>query len=92
MKGKSKKRSVLETRKYGHVELRIKEQMEKAGHCRNSLAVHCDTRFEVVDKWCNGKVERIDTDILAKLCFVLECKAGDLLVYVEDDPPENELK
>lgn len=42
------------------------------------------TRFEVIDKWCKGSVERIDADILARLCYVLECNVEDIVTYEKD--------
>ena len=38
---------------------------------------------EVVDKWCSDGPERIDADVLARLCYVLECGVGDLITYEE---------
>lgn len=30
-----------------------------------------DTRFEVIDKWCKGNIEKMDIDILARICYAL---------------------
>ncbi|MBR2188614.1 MAG: helix-turn-helix transcriptional regulator [Eubacterium sp.] len=49
---------------------------------RNALARKIDTRFEVIDKWYNGSLEKIDADVLARICFVLDCTPGDLITYV----------
>ncbi len=43
--------------------------------------VKINTRFEVVDKWYRGQVEKIDGDILARICYVLDCKPGDIIHY-----------
>ena len=45
------------------------------------MARRIGVRFEVVDKWYQGEVEKLDLDILARLCFVLGCQAGELLEY-----------
>ena len=52
-----------------------------AGLTRNHLARLVNTRYEVIDKWYKNEVEKIDADILARLCFVLDCKVEELLVY-----------
>ena len=70
---------------YGRIELYLKEIMDRQNLTRNAVARAIDTRFEVVNKWYNGSVEKIDADILARLCYVLNCEAGDLIKYV---PPE----
>ena len=67
---------------YGHIELNLKDYMDANGISRNALARAINTRFEVVDKWYNGKVEKIDTDILARICYVLKCKPEDIIKYV----------
>ena len=46
-----------------------------------------NTRYEVIDKWYKNQVEKIDADILARICFVLRCGVGDLLVYRERQRP-----
>ncbi len=66
---------------YGHIEISIKELMDEKQITRNALARAVNTRFEVIDKWYNGHVEKIDADILARICFVLECEPGDIIKY-----------
>ncbi len=66
---------------YGHIEISIKELMDEKQITRNALARAINTRFEVIDKWYNGHVEKIDADILARICFVLECEPGDIIKY-----------
>ena len=68
-------------KEYGKVNMRLKEIMDAKGIKRHTLARAIDTRFEVIDKWYNNKVENLYLDILARLCFVLECSIEDLLHY-----------
>lgn len=77
-----KERPVLIRADYGAVELRLKEVMEARNISRNQLAKLIDARFEVVSKWYDGKVEKMDLDILARICYALDCTIEDLLVYV----------
>jgi len=74
---------ILYARKYGSIHLRLRELMDRRGLNRNQIARRIDTRFEVVDKWYHDEVEKMDMDILARLCFVLDCQVGDLLEYQE---------
>ena len=82
-----KERPVLIRADYGSVELRLKEVMEERGITRNQLAKLIDARFEVVSKWYKGQVEKMDLDILARICYALNCTTEDLLRYV---PAEKE--
>ena len=82
-----KERAVLVRADYGHVELKLKEVMDARGMTRNQLAKLIDARFEVVGKWYKGEVEKMDLDILARICYALDCTAEDIVKYV---PTEEE--
>lgn len=38
-----------------------------------------------IKNYRNNKISRLDIDVLARLCTVLNCESGDLLEFV---PPE----
>lgn len=69
---------------YGHIEIYLKEYMDEHKITRNALARAIDARFEVIDKWYNGHVEKIDADVLARICYVLNCTPGDIIRYISD--------
>lgn len=75
-------REIYTLNQYGHIELRLKEVMNSRDISRNALARAVNTRFEVIDKWYQGHVEKIDADILARICYVLECTPEDIIRYV----------
>ena len=75
-------REIYTLNQYGHIELKLKEVMDSRGISRNALARAVNTRFEVIDKWYQGHVEKIDADILARICYVLECSPEDIIRYV----------
>lgn len=66
---------------YGTIEIKLKEIMTERNISRNALARAISTRFEVIDKWYHGHVEKIDADILARICYVLDCTPADIIVY-----------
>lgn len=74
-------RSILNIGSYGRITIHLKEIMNERGITRYRLAKLADTRFEVVEKWCSGTVERIDADILAKFCYILDCQISDIIKY-----------
>ena len=75
------KREIYTINEYGHIKLNLKEIMDKKNVSRNALARSINARFEVIDKWYNGQVEKIDLDVLARICYVLECSPSDILIY-----------
>ena len=66
---------------YGRVTLHLREIMDARGINRNELARSVNVRFEVIDRWYRGDVEKLDLDILARICCVLECTPEALLKY-----------
>ena len=74
-------RSVMNIGSYGKISVHLKEIIDERGITRYRLAKLADTRFEVVEKWCSGTVERIDSDILARFCYILDCEITDIIKY-----------
>lgn len=74
-------RSVVNLGTYGKISIHLKELIDEKGITRYRLAKLADTRFEVVEKWCSGTVERIDADVLARFCFILDCEITDIIKY-----------
>ena len=74
-------KSVVTVNEYGKIQLRLKEIMDKKKMTRNYLARATNTRFEVINKWYNNDVEKMDLDILARICYVLDCKPSSLIKY-----------
>ena len=76
-------KSVFAIKDYGKISLHLKEIMDSKKITRNYLARVSNTRFEVINKWYNNEVERMDLDILARICYVLECSPADIIKYEE---------
>jgi putative transcriptional regulator len=74
-------RSIITINDYGRVNIRLKEIMDSKGLTRNYLARVSNTRFEVINKWYNNEVEKLDLDVLARICYVLECEPADIIKY-----------
>ena len=66
---------------YEKITIHIKEIMDSKGITRNHLAKVSNTRFEVINKWYNGQIEKMDLDILARICYVLECSPAEIIKY-----------
>lgn len=73
--------SIFEIKDYGKISFHIKEIMDEKNLTRSALVRLADVRFEVADKWYNGNIERMDVDVLTRICFVLDCDISDLMSY-----------
>ena len=75
--------SVVLIKNYGKINLKLKEIMDSRKINRNYLARAVNTRFEVINKWYENNVEKLDTDVLARMCYVLKCQISDIIEYSE---------
>lgn len=74
-------KSVITINEYGKISIHLKEIMDSKSITRNYLARASNTRFEVINKWYNNEVEKMDLDVLARICYVLECSPEDIIKY-----------
>lgn len=74
-------KSVFSIHEYGKISIHLKEIMDSKKMTRNYLARVSNTRFEVINKWYHNDVEKMDLDILARICYVLECAPADIIRY-----------
>ena len=66
---------------YGKIKINLSSILKEKGISRNQRSKLTDTRFEVVNKWYTGNVERIDADVLARFCYALDCDVSDIIKY-----------
>lgn len=71
----------------GHIKIKLTELLEKNGLSKNKLSQRAEMERTQLNRYCDGSVTRLDTDVLARLCTALHCEIGDLLEFV---PPERE--
>lgn len=72
---------------YGTIRIKLEELIQKAGISKNKLSHRAEMQRTQINHYCRGEVTRLDTDVLARICTVLDCRIEDLLEFV---PPEKE--
>lgn len=70
---------------YGTVKVKLAEVLNSRGITRNRLKNLTGIKYEVIDRYYQNHIERVDLDFIAKVCYVLNCKVEDLLEY--ENPP-----
>lgn len=73
--------NVYVLKNYGKVEIVLKDILEKKDISRNKLCTMIAANYDLVNRYYNNKVIRIDLDIIARMCFALNCNVTDILKY-----------
>ena len=67
---------------YGTIRIKLAELIRKSGLSKNKLSHRAEMQRSQINHYCNNTITRLDTQVLARLCAVLECEIGDLLEFV----------
>ncbi len=70
---------------HGKIIIKLDELIKKSGISKNKISHKAEMQRTQLNNYCKNNVTRLDTDVLARLCSVLNCEIGDLLEYC---PPE----
>lgn len=71
---------------WGHFEFILDKYLKDHGISRNRLANMANLQKTQLSAYCRNKVQRPDLNVLARICFVMECHISDIMKYV---PPKN---
>lgn len=70
---------------YGTIRIHLEELIKERGISKNKFSQWAELQRTQLNNYCKNEVARVDLDVLARMCTVLECDIGDLLEFV---PPE----
>ena len=71
--------------KYGSIKINLAELIQERDISKNKLSQRAEMQRTQLNNYCNNKISRLDIDVLARLCTVLDCEISDLLEFI---PPE----
>lgn len=69
---------------YGHLEMRIVEMLNERGISKNTICKDLDIPRSNFNRYYRNEFQRIDANLISKLCAYLNCDICDLIVYIKD--------
>jgi putative transcriptional regulator len=71
---------------YGKIRIKLDELIKKSGISKNKLSHKAEMQRTQINNYCKNEITRLDTDVLARICTVFNCRVEDVLEFI---PPEN---
>ena len=71
----------------GKIRIRLKDILEQRNISLNQLSFRAEMQSTQLRNYRDNKIQRLDIDLLRRLCYVLECNLTDLIEYI---PPEEQ--
>ena len=72
--------------KRGKIKILLEDILKERDISLNQLSFRAEMQRTQLRNYRDNKVQRLDIDILLRLCYVLECDLTDLIEYI---PPED---
>ncbi len=82
-----KKKNTKEVRQeidYGQIVLKLDDMLKKKNITTYELSTSANIRFQTVKKLREDTATRIDFNVLAKICYALECDVPDIIEYQDN--------
>ena len=74
---------------YGEIKLHLKEILEERNISLNQLSFRTEMQRQQLRNYRDNKIQRLDIDILKRLCYVLDCDLYELIEYIPPSDKEN---
>jgi len=75
-------RNIIDYKDYGEIEITLKQVIEKKKTTVYQISKMTNVKYQTVKNYYdNVSLSRVDLDVVAKLCYVLDCKVEDILKY-----------
>lgn len=76
-------KEIMQELEFGEINIKLDALLNARNISTYELSTKSNIRFQTVQSLRENKSTRINFNILAKLCYTLNCKVEDLLEYKE---------
>lgn len=78
-----KVRGITELRDYGKVQINLNNLMDKYNISIYQMSKLTGLKYNTIKSYyINAPLTKVDLDVVAKMCYVLNCSIADILEYV----------
>ena len=67
---------------YGHFDIVLAEYLRENGISKNRLSERANLQRTQLNSYCKNNIKRPDLDVLARICYALNCDSSDIIRYV----------
>ena len=67
---------------YGHFDIVLAEYLQEKKVSKNRLAEDANLQRTQLNAYCKNDIKRPDLDVLARICYALNCDLADIIRYV----------
>lgn len=75
---------IIQEVNYGNIRIRLNEIMKEKNISTYQLSTRANIRFQTIQALRDNSSSRIDFEVLAKICYSLDCKVEDIIQYIEN--------
>ena len=65
----------------GTIEIHLKELLAKTGLSKNKFCQRAELQRAQFNGYLNNTITRLDTDVLIRICYKLNCSIAELIEY-----------
>ncbi|MFR8103738.1 MAG: helix-turn-helix domain-containing protein [Clostridia bacterium] len=74
---------------WGKIDLKLDEYLKAHSISRSSLSRNGQIHYKQLLKYCNNDMQKVDLNLLARICKTIDCEIGDIIEYT---PPKENTK
>ncbi len=84
MEKKKNTKAVQQEIEYGQIYLKLDDILNRKNITTYELSTSANVRFQTVKTLRENTATRIDFNVLAKICYALDCNVQDIIEYKTD--------